>query len=40
MDSRGFYQNMNDPYRQQQDHDQTELYEYDNEQKFNNYTYW
>lgn len=31
MESRGFYQNMNDPYRQQQDFDQTELYEYENE---------
>ncbi|CAF0728189.1 unnamed protein product [Adineta ricciae] len=31
MDTTGYYQNMRDPYRQQQDHDQTELYEYDNE---------
>lgn len=31
MESRAFYQNTNDPYRQQQDCDQTELYEYDNE---------
>jgi len=31
MESRDFYQNMNDPYRQHQDYDQTELYEYDNE---------
>ena len=31
MESRGFYQNVNDPYRQQQDYDQTELYEYENE---------
>ncbi|CAF1111544.1 unnamed protein product [Rotaria sp. Silwood1] len=32
MDSRGLYQNTNDSYRQQQDYDQTELYEYNNEQ--------
>jgi hypothetical protein len=32
MDSRDRYQTMNDPYRQQQDHDQTELYEYNNDQ--------
>ncbi|CAF0762968.1 unnamed protein product [Rotaria sordida] len=31
MEFRGIYQNMNDSYRQQQDHDQTELYEYDNQ---------
>lgn len=31
MESRGYYQNTNDPYRQTQDHDQTELFEYDNE---------
>lgn len=31
METRGIYQNMIDPYRQQQDYDQTELYEYDNE---------
>ena len=30
MDSRDVYQNMNDPYRQQQEQDQTELYEYEN----------
>lgn len=29
METRSFYQN--DPYRQHQDHDQTELYEYDNQ---------
>ncbi|CAF3800809.1 unnamed protein product [Adineta steineri] len=37
MESRDLYQNMNDPYRQQQQqqqqHEQTELYEYDNAQK-------
>jgi hypothetical protein len=33
MDSRNFYQNTSDPYGgQQQEHDQTELYEYTNEQ--------
>jgi hypothetical protein len=32
MDSRSLYQNMSDPYSQQQEHDQTELYEYNNEQ--------
>ena len=31
MESRGVYQQTMDPYRQQQDHDQTELYEYDND---------
>ncbi|CAF0739370.1 unnamed protein product [Rotaria sp. Silwood1] len=31
MESRGFYQNMHDSYRQQEDIDQTELYEYDNQ---------
>lgn len=31
MESRGIYQNMHDPYRQPQDQDQTELYEYDTE---------
>ncbi|CAF1170673.1 unnamed protein product [Rotaria sordida] len=32
MDSRGLYQNTNDSYHQQQEYDQTELYEYNNEQ--------
>jgi len=32
MDSRDLYQNTNDPYTQSQDYDQTELYEYKNEQ--------
>jgi hypothetical protein len=32
MDSRGIYQNMSDPRGQQQENDQTELYEYNNEQ--------
>lgn len=31
MESRGTYQNTPDPYRQGQDHDQTELFEYDQE---------
>ncbi|CAF3834765.1 unnamed protein product [Rotaria magnacalcarata] len=33
MASRDAYQNTNDPYRQHEDHDQTELYEYDNEKR-------
>ncbi|CAF0952290.1 unnamed protein product [Adineta ricciae] len=33
MDSRDRYQNMTDPYRQQQNQEQTELYEYEGEQK-------
>ncbi len=33
MDSRDRYQNTSDPYRQQQEHEQTELYEYNNQQK-------
>ncbi|CAF3553584.1 unnamed protein product [Adineta steineri] len=33
MESSDYYQSRNDPYRQQQDHDQTELYEYDTEKR-------
>ncbi|CAF3571774.1 unnamed protein product [Rotaria socialis] len=33
MESRNTYQNTNDPYRQHEDQDQTELYEYDNEKR-------
>lgn len=32
MDSRGLYQNMDDSYHQRSEQDQTELYEYTNDQ--------